>query len=273
MDYLKQVFLGALKTTWGLVVTSRLSALAISGAILLLSLVIYWRWAGATALTSRVKTVLSGLLGTAVIGILIFVFNVLFLTPKRVYEEQHTKADSLENDLKATRIEAGTLRTDLEHHRHSIATDDPVFPNIIYLLQAFRMFRIELGPTTKCTVYVTAPPESVSIAGVVAQFSIATSNCGTFGPMGTNLPPSILKTIMEGAIPETVIVNASEHDKAADRLTTELSHVFRVERGYKQIPPGQIAQVESKYVWLQFGKGTQFASELRSNQPQIIVRP
>lgn len=39
------------------------------------------------------------------------------------------------------RIENEELQSQLERHRHSVITTDPVFPNIIYMLQTFHIYR------------------------------------------------------------------------------------------------------------------------------------
>jgi hypothetical protein len=164
--------------------------------------------------------------------------------------------------LKNATSENQRLKLELDAHRHAISTRDPVFPNTIYLLQAFRMYRVALGPSTRCTVYVTSPPDSAATASMVAQLQIAVSNCATFGPMGTDMP-ALSKEALEGSTPGFITVNARENSKAADELAARLSPHFKVKRGYKEIPKGRLADIVPEQVWLQFGENTRFASELR----------
>ena len=65
--------------------------------------------------------------------------------------------------------------------KHSISTTDPVFPNIIYLLQAFNLYRHSLNGAPG-VIKISAPPESQPVASMMAQFSNSVSGCYTFGP-------------------------------------------------------------------------------------------
>jgi hypothetical protein len=123
------------------------------------------------------------------------------------------------------------------------------------------MYRIALGPDTKCTVYVTAPPTSEALASMVAQFQIAVTNCATFGPPGMDTP-TLLKEALQSSSPGVLTVNAPENSKAADELTAKLAPHFRVKRGFKEIPKGRLAEQSPEYVWLQFGENAAFSSEL-----------
>jgi len=167
--------------------------------------------------------------------------------------------------------ENATLETLVQSRRHSLDTTEPVFPNIIYLLKAFRMYRFAIGHDTKCTVYITAPPGSTQFASMVAQVSIATSNCATFGPHGDQLTPTLEKEALEGSVPGVITIHAAEHDRAADKLLNSLASVFRVKRGYKPIAQGRLADsVPSNYIWLQFGANTRPGSELREQEEGTI---
>jgi hypothetical protein len=177
-----------------------------------------------------------------------------------VYNDHQTLAKQVE-DLSRKNKERSD---ELETHRHGMVTTDPVFPNTIYLLEAFRMYRVPIGHDAKCTIYVTAPPEAEAIASMTAQFQINVSNCSTFGPMGTDLPPSMQKEALEGSTPGFVTINAPEGDRAADELMNRLTSVFRVKRGYREVPKGRLAEYPtSNAIWIQFGSQAAFASELR----------
>lgn len=192
------------------------------------------------------------------------IFGVFIV--KTVHETCHV----LRNERDEAMRKNVTLEESLRQKKHSIDTTDAVFPNIIYLLQAFRMYRVALGHDAQCTVYITAPPDSVPTASAVAQFSIATSNCATFGPLGSDLPPTLEKETLGGSVPGMVIVHAPENNRAADELMNRLTSVFRVKRGYKSIPTGRLANsVPPDYIWLQFGVNTRFASELRENEARV----
>jgi hypothetical protein len=99
------------------------------------------------------------------------------------------------------------LSANLELHRHSIVTGDPVFPNTIYLLQAFDVYR-HYRKGAPCVLYVSATPGDSGLSSVVAQFSNSASDCFTFGPfIGGN--PYIDKLDADGAIPGKIVFHAA----------------------------------------------------------------
>lgn len=199
-----------------------------------------------------------GIVLVALIVVLGFTYFGFFVPT--IYNDHQTLAKKVDELSKKSK----ELSADLETHRHGMVTTDPVFPNTIYLLEAFRMYRVALGQKAKCTVYVTAPPEAEALASMTAQFQINVSNCATFGPMGTDLPPSMQKEALEGTTRGFVTINAPEGDRAADELTSRLASVFRVKRGYREIPKGRLAEYPTgHFVWIQFGPQSAFASEHR----------
>jgi hypothetical protein len=113
----------------------------------------------------------------AAIGTLIF-FVFLGFMVRTVYRD-HEELVAKVRELDASKTMA---EVELEDRKSSISTGDPVFPNIIYMLQTFHIFRRarngELG-----VIMVTAPKDSFSLASVVAQFSNSVSDCSTFGPI------------------------------------------------------------------------------------------
>lgn len=65
--------------------------------------------------------------------------------------------------------ERNNLATELDVRKNSVFVRDPVFTNIIYLLQDFRIYRgAQQGKP--CVIYVTAMPDSLALASTVAQF-------------------------------------------------------------------------------------------------------
>lgn len=270
MEYWKQIILRALADTWGVVAGGRLSTLIASVAILCITLAIYKKLAGPEAMRNRLRATASIGMATMLVGFVVFFVNLLIITPRWLYEEQKELAQHLREERKQLIKDNALLSQALSHRKHSIDTTDPVFPNIIYLLQAFRIYRNTIGHDAKCTIYITAPPDSIPAASMVAQFSIATSNCATFGPMGSNLTPSLENEAREGSVPGIIIAHAPEHDKAADKLVNHLNPHFRVKRGYKAIPVGRIAKSSlHNNIWLQFGANTRFSSELRDNDASV----
>jgi hypothetical protein len=164
------------------------------------------------------------------------------------------------------------LERDLEIHRHSVSTTDPVFPNLIYMLQAFAVFRSEVHGES-CVVRITAPATSQPLASVFAQLSVATSNCATFGPDAPlNTNPDLESEAMNGMMPDAIVFHAAHDDRAANELFMRLYNQIKLVRSYKmpnatdyQSPPGGYAHT----VWLQFGSQVKWNSEVVLPLPQI----
>jgi len=81
------------------------------------------------------------------------------------------------------RLSNDQLHADLNFRRHNLVTTDAAFTNVVHLLDAFAVFRSGAHGES-CVVRLTAPNNSMGIASSVAQLSVATSNCPTFGPDG-----------------------------------------------------------------------------------------
>ena len=157
------------------------------------------------------------------------------------------------------------LQRDLEFHRHNVSTTDPVFPNLIYMLQAFRGFRNAIGKES-CVVSVTALAESVPMAITIAQLSIQASNCSTFGPFPSDMDPDQKTLASSGMVPDAIMFRAARDDGAALRLFEELGNQIKLVRSYDlpanpkyQVPPGGYAHT----IWLQFGSNVKWNSEVR----------
>jgi len=250
MEYLKRLFVTALADAWRMVGGGPVSVLVVTGVIVGVTVLFYRSLAGTEAAKDQVRWTLSAVAATIAVAFLLLLVNFFFFTPMKLYEEKAQAAQRVDE-----------LHRELEHRRHTIVTSDPVFPNIIYLLQAFRMYRVALGHDTRCTVYITAPPDSAETASMVQQFSIATSNCATF-MTGTDTP-TLEREALDGTVPGFITLNAPEGSRTADALFAALTPHFRTRRGYRAIPQGRLAEVQQEYVWLQFGNGVRFDSELR----------
>jgi len=157
------------------------------------------------------------------------------------------------------------LRKNLEAHRHSIVTTDPVFPNLIYMLQAFRQFHNELNGEP-CAIKFTATPERYDMASVFSQLSIQASNCFTFGPdTNTWMNPDLRKEATEGMVPQAIVFHAARDDKAANSLFLRLSNQISMQRSF-DLPqnPGYMlpSGLHSLHtMWFQFGSGVEWNSE------------
>lgn len=159
------------------------------------------------------------------------------------------------------------LRAEVQWRKHNISTTDPVFPNLIYLLQSFSMYRQALKGQP-CVIVITAPRESDALASAVAQFSNSVSNCFTFGPMNTVATPDVEILTMTGMVPDMVVFHAPRDDNAANQLFSNLGNQIRLKRSY-QLPPKNYYLLSQglgpvHVVWLQFGTNSKWNSELNS---------
>ena len=117
-------------------------------------------------------------------------------------------------------------------YQHNISTHDPVFSNLIYLLQDFAIFRNSVHGET-CVVRITAPEQSQPLASAFAQFSVNTSNCPTFGPDELyDRNPDLKGETLNGMVPDAIVFHATRDDRAANELFSRLSNQVKLVRSY-----------------------------------------
>jgi hypothetical protein len=199
----------------------------------------------------------------AVVVVALLVFGPIFIyqSLKLVYEEHRTLVARY-RELDATNKQ---LAEDLERHKHTLVTTDPAFANVTYMLQAFSIFRSALRGEP-CVVRVTAPPEAMAMARMVAQLSIAASNCPTFGPDEQG-NPDLDKQALSGMSSDFVIFHAADDDQAAWTLFDRLSSRIMMKTSYD--PPKitwSPVVPRAHIVWLQFGTHAQWKSEFLARQ-------
>jgi hypothetical protein len=197
------------------------------------------------------------------ITVLLIVYGTQF-----IYRAAHVAYDEHQSLVKANgnlKAENRALATDLETRKHGISTSDPVFANIIYLLQAFSIFRNALHGQP-CVVRVTAPSQSLALASTIAQFQIATSNCFTFGPdPNVRMNPDLEKEATEGMVNDAIVFHANRDDTAANELFMRLTNQITLQRSYEPDPlrsyqlPNGLSNVHT--IWLQFGPDVKWSSE------------
>ncbi len=148
------------------------------------------------------------------------------------------------------------------YERQKLADDEiaslgerPALSNVYKLLEAFAVYRNAITGAD-CRVEVTATPDSEAIALIVAQLSVRTSNCPTFGPFDLGRDPDARARTMNGMKPGLIIFHAAKDDQAAHNLFGALANVLPLERSY-EVPDGS----PERFVWLQFGTGTRWNGE------------
>ena len=160
------------------------------------------------------------------------------------------------------------LKSELEWRKHNVSTSDAVFPNIIYLLQAFQGYRISLqGEQQKdpCVLYFTATPDSLAIASAIAQFSNSVSGCSTSGPMPFGNEDLDAMTT-DGMVPGVILIHTDHDDLATGRLQIALENQIPTRLSHKlpKVPRDHLYasmhQYKEKFIWLQFGTGVNWNS-------------
>jgi hypothetical protein len=158
------------------------------------------------------------------------------------------------------------LSEGLEWRKHNVSTTDAVFPNLIYLLQAFQIYRgAQSG--RPCVLWITATSDSAALASVVAQFSNSVSGCFTIGPVSSEIP-DLDDDVMDGMVPGVIVLHAPRDDTAADQLQVHLGNQIQVRRSYKspRTPKtrlySSVHQYKESFIWLQFGTNVKWNSEL-----------
>jgi hypothetical protein len=160
------------------------------------------------------------------------------------------------------------LADQLKHKRQMLDTNDPAFGNIIYLLQAFDIYR-HARQGVPCFIRVTAPvprSDSAGLASAFAQFSNSVSDCSTSGPdMLFELNPDLEKEAKGGMVADAIVFHAAKDDKAADQIFTALGNQIRLVRSY-ELPAKPVMKVRNQdlpiTIWLQFGTDVRWNSEL-----------
>jgi len=203
-------------------------------------------------------------LGGALV-LVVYLCAFVWATIHIIYKDHQTLAVENERLTDSTK----TLSAELEWRKHNISTTDPVFPNVIYLLEAFHVYRHQ-RKDEPCVLRVTASPDSLPLASAVAQFSNSVSGCFTFGPDPAG-DPDVDKAALDGAIPGMVVFHADRDDKAADALFTNLGNQIQLRRSYDPLPQAILnfsvpATGRVRVIWLQFGAGVTWNSQLLSGK-------
>jgi hypothetical protein len=180
---------------------------------------------------------------------------------RTVYDD-HQRFVALNSGLLRTQEE---LKKELDLRKNTISTSDAVFPNIIYLLQAFDVYR-HYRKGAPCVLYITATTKDSGISSAVAQFSNSVSDCFTFGPLPAG-NPDIEKMASDRAVTGKIVFHASKTDIAANQLFDRLSNLLPLTRSFdlpKQtkelyaLPP---SVKNERLVWLQFGDNVKWLSQ------------
>jgi len=188
-----------------------------------------WR-AVAPALKASLK---SGGVGVSIIVALAVVMWAILIV-RTIYDDHMRLVADRASNLRYV----AELERDLQAHRHNVSTSDPVFPNLICMLQAFAVFRGKY--------------------------------MGNRAPLNTN--PDLESEALDGMVPDAIVFHAQREDKAANELFMRLYNQIRLVRSYKMPKASDYQSPTGGYVhtvWLQFGSQVKWNSEVILTTPQI----
>ena len=246
---------------WGAVVRPLSTNLGIAGMAFTLCIVVVryieYRWKKKNhneALRESWDFVHDNFLTPLYAYVALFLVLGFALGPYKVHEQDRLKVidrDSLSQEVK-------NLQAQLEFNKNNLDVSSPAANNLMYMLQAFRSYRGQLGGfrPISCMVRITAPSDSGPIPSAVSQFSIQVTNCQTFGPMPTSDSPDEERDTVTGMVPNVIVFHSRRDDKAAFSLFDNLSNLLPLKRSY-EVPKDS----PENFIWLQFGPNVQWNSE------------
>lgn len=196
--------------------------------------------------------------------VIVLVLNY-FRAPALLLKESNDRQRDIERSNQILGEHLANSTNELAIRRHSLQTDDPVFPNTIYLLEAFNIYR-HARNGEPCVIRVTAPTRNAAaMASMVAQFSDSVSDCLTFGPdMNFDLNPGLEKEVTDGMVQDAIVFHAARDDIGANVLFSRLGEHIKLIRSYKLAVfaysiPKQKGPV--RLIWLQFGPDVRWNSQ------------
>jgi hypothetical protein len=226
------------------------TGLAVAVAILIFFVHLFrqYRRDGWNGLKQHVrKNVVAGVIITITVWVPLLGWNAL----KIVYEDRRTLAN--------TASELAKAETLIEKKRHSIDPTDPAFHKMLDVVRVFMSYRKALGSDTRCLIMFSAPPDSASIAETVMHLAVVGSNCpnGNLQNIGVK-PEDEEQEEANGMVSGKVVVHASPKAKGVFQLVDNLGNYIQTMRSYsmpKDCP--------DNFIWLQFGSGVAWNSQLR----------
>lgn len=154
--------------------------------------------------------------------------------------------------IKRVRSEGALLQAS-----HNLGASTPAFANAFQIVRAFTAWRRAIGLSAVGSIKITATPDTTDLAVTVAQLACLGSGCQTFGPDSWDVNPEAEREAVTGMVPEVVVVHIAKDGTGGHALFLALECVIRVKRSYEV--QGNI----ENFVWLQFGPGTRWNSQVR----------
>jgi hypothetical protein len=158
-------------------------------------------------------------------GVFPFLLVALPIFGARTVYYDHTglRWSQTQNEAQIAKLQSG-----LTNRQHNLSTTDAVFPNMIYMFQAFREYRLGLHGQN-CVIHVTAPKGTAPLASTFAQLSNPVSDCAVFGPdENVDKNPDLVREATDGMVPDAIVLHAPKGDRAASQLFARLGNQIKL---------------------------------------------
>jgi hypothetical protein len=232
----------ALSDTWGIVVKEPLITMIATVILFLISLYITTKRRGKNEVKKTLFTALEGLKIPIIIAVIILLLNLLFFTPKRLYEEQKT-----------LRVNVLNLQVALKDRTHNIHPEDPAYWNLAKTIDAFSNLR-RANADKGCRVTLTMPRTGNNSVAQIIFFGAGLADCPPTA-LDLSIDPEKEAVAMKGVESDTVIVHAIKGLKGGLKFSDTMGALFNVRRSYEPFPG-----MPQDVIWLQFGPDVQWNS-------------
>jgi hypothetical protein len=181
--------------------------------------------------------------------------------PYRAYQQQRDTA------TRATALVA-ELEKSLEQRRHAVDMTEPGVRNMLGVIAAFQKYRGSIGPLLPASgphILVSAAEDSTQIAWQVTQWAVFGSGIGNGDLQNIGVKPENLDVeSRRGMVPKVLLVHVVRQTPEVLALVDDLSPLIPPRLVYTM--PDTQNPIPSNIIWLQFGPGVRWASEMQQNE-------
>ncbi len=204
--------------------------------------------------TERIRTPV-----TAFVAVLLL--SGFVLGPYRLYALSQAEVVRLKGNLETVTAERNRAQIALDQRKQNLQTTDPAYLNMIYTIQAFMQYRKAIGADAKCQTITTGSTDRTSPGFIVSALAVVGSNCAGAGLQNIGIKPeNEEQESRNGETAGVIVLHALPGAKGVDRLIDSLGNLIQVRRSYKM--PLIPQKIPENTIWLQFGPGTKWNTEL-----------
>lgn len=194
---------------------------------------------------------------------LMLVFVVLVSLTYYLFKTVYYDHQLLVSKVNSLTSDNSRLEVKVEEKRQNLDVRDPAFLNMTNTIQAFMIYRRDIGPDASCMI-LTSSLDNSYLAYLVMVFGVIGANCPNGNLLNIGVKPQDLDVEnAKGEVPSIVVLHALPESKGVDRLVTNLGNLFQVRRSYKM--PSKATSIPENTIWLQFGTNAKWNSQLNSN--------